>query len=537
MRKHKRDANNRWAAACKTSRLKLQERLLVGLVIFHILFNIVWLRLDSRGDNDFGVGFAAYSIDVYEFLKNPSRMKFEFFVRDTQGKYPPFFFVVTSVVYSITGSFHPDIAVATNLIFLAVTLMSTYKIGERLFDANVGILASYLMSMYPIAFGLSRVYFLDYGLLSMVSLSMWFLVASDFFSNRKYSILLGVSFALGTLTKLSYPMFTFVPLVYCILVGLYRSTARKDSPTLIVNTLLFTSIALILSLWWILPNLDSISFQAQWHSVQKQSGWRGYMTEVRPLEHLKNAWLNMMLPVLFIFSLYAVSMSIIRLDSAERIIIPLWLVSSHILLSGPISEISAVFRYSMPYLPSVAILSAAGLYIPQLKRIRAALIMMLVIFTATQFFYLSFFSENMSDFRTSDWSSPRRDDWQIERTIQVILEHSTKDRLKVGVISEHERFHPLHFKYYAMRNNLDLDFGYRSSTWLQSMPGDVTLEELLDRDFIVLKNSEVGYRITRVNDEDVKKIIGMIEESGKFIRIDEAELPDKTASITYMRKG
>jgi 4-amino-4-deoxy-L-arabinose transferase-like glycosyltransferase len=133
--------------------------------------------------------------------------------------YPPLFHLSVALFYSLFGV-SADVAAMANVVYMAVLLCAVYGIGKRLFSAKVGLPAAFLVSMLPIVFCLSRYTYVEYALMSMVTLSVYLLIRTDGFQNRTYSVLFGLSVGLGMLTKWVFIFFLGGPLVYVSLKAL-----------------------------------------------------------------------------------------------------------------------------------------------------------------------------------------------------------------------------------------------------------------------------------------------------------------------------
>lgn len=128
---------------------------------------------------------------------------------------PPLRHLVAVPFYRLFGV-STDVALMSNSVFLVVLLWCVYGIGRRMYGRSVGLTAAFLVSTYPVLFGMSRLSYVDYALAAMVSLSIYLLVRCDRFRNRGFCLLLGLSFGLGVLTKWPFVAFVAAPVAYVI---------------------------------------------------------------------------------------------------------------------------------------------------------------------------------------------------------------------------------------------------------------------------------------------------------------------------------
>ncbi|MDH4138533.1 MAG: glycosyltransferase family 39 protein, partial [Anaerolineae bacterium] len=160
--------------------------------------------------------------------------------------YPPLFHLTIALFCELFGV-SADVAAMANVAYMAVLLFAVYGIGKRMFSAKVGLLAAFLVSMLPIVFCLSRYKYIEYTLVSMVALSLYLLIRTDDFQSKTYSMLFGLSFALGMLTKWVFIIFLAGPLGYVLIKAFLRQGLRWKLGRFKVNLrLLLTSAAISL---------------------------------------------------------------------------------------------------------------------------------------------------------------------------------------------------------------------------------------------------------------------------------------------------
>jgi len=162
-----------------------------------------------------------------------------------------------------------DVALMSNAVFIVMLLFSVYGIGKRMYSRGTGLLAAFLVSMYPVLFGISRLSYVDYALTAMVALIIYFLVRTEGFVRRRHSVFLGLSLGLGALTKWPVMAFVAAPILYVA----FRSRAvwriRGDllaKPNVssrwqrvLASPLTHGVVSLILNAAWYLPNWDRLS--------------------------------------------------------------------------------------------------------------------------------------------------------------------------------------------------------------------------------------------------------------------------------------
>lgn len=183
-----------------------------------------------------------------------------------QQNRPPLPFLAGALFYRLFGV-STDVALMSNTIFVIILTLATYGLGHRIYNKGVGLLAAFFVSLFPILFNLSRTSYPDYALTAMVALSIYLLVCSDGFRNRRFSSLFGLSVGLGMLTKWPFIAFAGGPIAFVIFnSGAIRDLGRglpgaKVSSAVgrwLASPLIHFMVALLLTLAWYLPNRDRV---------------------------------------------------------------------------------------------------------------------------------------------------------------------------------------------------------------------------------------------------------------------------------------
>ncbi len=179
---------------------------------------------------------------------------------------PPLPWLPAVLFYRLFGV-STDVALMSNSFYIAILLFSVYGIGKRLYGPGVGLLSASLVSIYPFLFHLSRTLYPDFPLTAMVALNIYFLLRVDRFRDRLNSLLFGLTFGLGLLTKWQFLAFVVGPVAYVIVrsgairdLGSFRQRRKDSSPLirLLSSPGVHMVVALTLVTVWYLPNWDRV---------------------------------------------------------------------------------------------------------------------------------------------------------------------------------------------------------------------------------------------------------------------------------------
>ena len=161
--------------------------LALGLMVLSLTaINLLWVAIDSgRVHWDFArhLGNSLFYKDTFT-LSDP--------IQYLEGyvAYPPFMYWVTDAFYAVLGT-DLWVAILSNSVFIAILVFATFGIGKTLWGPRVGFLAALFAVTSPLFVTQLRQYMLDAPLAALVALSLYLLIRSDYFSDRRYSLLLG----------------------------------------------------------------------------------------------------------------------------------------------------------------------------------------------------------------------------------------------------------------------------------------------------------------------------------------------------------
>lgn len=304
--------------------------------------------------------------------------------------WPNFVYLISSVfgLLTVNSLFTVRFTVS---IFLLILMIATYFIAKDTVNKQAGLLAMFLVSMYPLVFESSRQYSLDLPLAALVALSVFFMIRTDYFTNSLYSILLGVCAGTAMLIKGQFILFFTWP--FLLILSRYISRNNKLSLKVLFNLSLFIFIALLVtSLWWG-NKMETAWKEFNLHVASRQKFLENYAAYAiySPefyLFHLKSLFLNSIsipLAVPFLASLFF----ILKLKIKYKLILLAWIVIPFILFSC--CFVIKHDRFLMPILPPIAILSSCGLWQINNKKLRGALLALLVITSMIIYFAFSYF--------------------------------------------------------------------------------------------------------------------------------------------------
>jgi len=378
--------------------------ILLGLlVLFHVVNNIIILHNDTVPISGDEAQHYANSLISYNKLKD----NFLSNLIVTHVSYPPLFYYTTLPLYMIFGT-SPDIAVMINIAYLIILIGAAYGIGKELGNPISGLMSAFIVSMFITIFGYSRIYTLEIALASLVCLSIYLLIKTKEFTNRKFSILLGITLGLGMLTKWSFSIYVTGPILYYLAHSFIsqKSINRKSKGmgTKLKNLIIVAVIALCFMTLWYPTNINHLNSRAKVYSGTytsteqftensnttvkdiKTTPVLSAYTKIRMLlfypKMMFNHQLGYLYFVLFIISLFYI---IITSKKGWQILLS-WIIGSYLILTAVAAfSFLRTTYFFLPALPAAAIM--IGLMISGLKNktLRNILIILIILFSLIQF--------------------------------------------------------------------------------------------------------------------------------------------------------
>jgi len=244
---------------------------LFSLLSFHLLANWAWLSSNVTlvgWDQPSHLGKSLIYYHILQHITPASLFK----AMTWQGYRPPLVFLTASLLYRIFGV-STDVALMSNSLHVAILLFAVYGIGKSIYGKAVGLMAALLTSLFPILFALSRTFYVDYALVAFVSLSIYLLLESDDFRDRKFSLLFGLSLGLGMLVKWTFLAFVAGPFIYTLVRLFFLGPQAPVPPTsrgelgrlkatcrhILAHPLLHLAGGFLLTLIWYLPNKERVA--------------------------------------------------------------------------------------------------------------------------------------------------------------------------------------------------------------------------------------------------------------------------------------
>jgi len=472
----------------------------------------------------------------------------------TSNYYPPLFHVISA---PLSSSY--DISICINFVFLAILLFSIYGIGKTLFNREVGLLSALIISFYPFLIAIQRDFLLDFSLVSIISLSLYFLFKTENFKNTKYSILFGVSVGCALLIKWTAIFFLIAPVIWVLWQSIKEKKRCDYCNKIIKNDIItknfynfcserhknkftkegisffkkeynffffFFSSLLTSGVWYIAhPDIISIMLKAQ-HRYGVIEGEASPLS-VASFSHYFSA-IN--IQVFFFFSILSLIGLILLLwngDKDKKILIGLSLLFPYLVFSLTYNK---DVRYTIPILIFISLISANWIINLKHKNVKKVIIAIVLVIGLLQTSTITFGVPDISSNYYPNSITPRQEDWQVNNVLNTITDTLPKDldhRPLIVVLPDHSLVNGLTYTYYTIlreESYLIYNSAYLPKGYIQNIISDV--------DYVVYKRG--GHIAGSTYEKQVNASYKVFEEKkGDFVLISVFDLPDNSKLELY----
>ena len=410
----------------------------------------IWVSLDRRPPVWDHANHHERAVHCQRILSEPGRDRFREIV-EMSAFYPPVVPCAAGLLYRVFPG-TPLVSQSVMLAFLGAGLLALFLLGRRLFDAPSGLVAALIFGTAPFVVYSTTNFQLDLPLAAMVIVTLLELARTNAFSRRSWSLILGVTLALGMLVKPPFAIYVLPP----VALSAWRAARASDRRRRLANLGLALVLGGALSLPWYGPRLFGLPLQMANRAFRlaAEAGQPEPLT-VFSLLFYPRALLPMfglLAGLLFAWGLVALA----REPAARGL---LW--SASLLPFGVFLAIrNKDLRYVLPILPAAALIASAGLraFAPALRRaLTLALIGVAVLQVSAAAFGVP---------RLARWTAlgvpavyafpPSPTMWPQREILQVILREAGSRPATVSVVPNYSFFSASNFRYYAARDGLPL---------------------------------------------------------------------------------
>ena len=433
-------------------------------------------------------------------------------ILDRSSFYPPLVLCLTGAAALVLPI--EVAAVMVMLGFLALGMAAVLQLGRALGGDETGLTAALLFATAPFVVYSALRLQLDLPLAAMVALALVALLASEDFTRRGPALAFGVVCGLGLLTKPTFVLYVGPPAALFLLRGRRRG---------LVGAALAVTVAAALSLPWFGPRLFGLGAQldARAFAQAAESHHPGPLTLAGLAFYPR--WLG------YEIGLGAAALAAIGLGvtlGRRRWFLPVAVLAPFVGLELIRNK---NLRYALPLLGALAVLAALGLGALPVRARQIAVAALIGLGLVQASAVMAGVPPNVWIPGLATWwvpaSPPERADWR-HREILALLERDRRGApATVSVVPNFAVFSVSNFRYYAIRDGLDLRF---VRAW-DDPP--------LGIDYMVLKSGEQGPSWTAKKSRRVATRLAADPHLARvFPVIAELPLPDGSTAVVRARR-
>ena len=237
-------------------RLKIQPQdLLFLLLFFHLVGNIIWIKLNNSPPAWDEAYNTMRSLDYLHFFQNlfTGRLDVRQFLDAFVDYYGPLVRIMTAIILFMLSP-HIKLAQFMATLFFLGTIYLVYLLGKTLYKNKwIALFAVFLFSFFQVVYDNSRWLLLDIPMTFFTLLAFYFFIKSNYFENRKYTILSFVATMFSVLTKFQGVLYLLLPYFW----GLVNIVKNKKYGR-IWNILIGSLIFIIPSVLYVIPSIEKI---------------------------------------------------------------------------------------------------------------------------------------------------------------------------------------------------------------------------------------------------------------------------------------
>jgi len=223
---------------------------LVLLILFHLIGNIVWIKLNNTPPAWDQAAHTSKSILFSRFISDGDVSSF---VAGLDTHYGPFVFFLTGIILAITG-ISVKIAQLIGTVFFVGTFIVLYLIArDILHNKWVGVLSAFLFSFGLIIYDYSRWLLLDIPIVFFVLFGMYFFMKSHALKERVSTLFMFLFIAMAVYTKIQAISYFVFPLLYALIISV-----KKRDKAIFINLILGVILITVLFLPWIVYRWSAI---------------------------------------------------------------------------------------------------------------------------------------------------------------------------------------------------------------------------------------------------------------------------------------
>ena len=233
----------------------------IVLAVALALVNGIWILVDDSAPSWDQAHYLWTSLEYQHALENGGPLDLLRSIDDTDSSHGPLYTVLLFPFLYVFGA-SASSALVLNLLLAPVLYFCAGEIAWTIFrSAYARLLAIFLIATMPLMVGLYHNVLQDFPLVTLATLSLLLLLRSEHFQRRWTTWAMALAMGLGTLTKVTFPLFVIGPflvvLARAVMSWLGRDGEPRDWRPAAVNLGTAALVFLIVAGAWYGPNFSA----------------------------------------------------------------------------------------------------------------------------------------------------------------------------------------------------------------------------------------------------------------------------------------
>ncbi len=252
-----------------------------------------YLRIDSAEYFYKSLQFADIINSQSSLSQKVKEIAYNFIYENPTDKSP--LFVLTLLPFYHLIGVSADAALISMSFYNFILIFSIYFLGKKIKSKEVGLLSGISLSFLPSIAGASKTFVAILPMCCFVLLTLYFYLKSNYFENRKYSILCGLFFGLGMLTKYEFFLFVLPWMLFDI-----KNIKRQNKSALKNITFALAIAFVIFSPWYFLNvNVAAVHLKSGDIGIIKSNDFTFYLKQANNFYFGK-----LLFPIMAVFFIY-----------------------------------------------------------------------------------------------------------------------------------------------------------------------------------------------------------------------------------------
>jgi hypothetical protein len=506
-------------------------------------------------------GYGSYNPAYYALTTHNQFNLVSLYFHLMAGGHAPLITLLPIPFYFIFGTGFPGLTVTFFALIVAFNLIF-YRFISDIADQPTALLAVIITSTMPLTIGLSRYFLVEYGLMLLATLWVYWQIKSDYFRDGGFNIPMGIVLGLGMLMKVIFPLYIIGPILGGLVIMLAEGRFDKQKGLQIFrNGIIILLIGIAMMSTWYIPSIKQVLAFA-YNSGFGQGAQNYSLGNPLTIQVLMSYWTSVinigvsayyffiLVLLLFIWGimyLFARKQSVSNPANGLKTSTWIMLLWFFVPLLFFTIGINKDVRFLLPALPPVGFL-LASLIMRLFYNYKPGKILMalLLVFPFILFVYTSLPLSSSNFFQAGPFvviapqigyaSRPVSQEWPLEQMLAAIDEDIKKNNptrtsgpVFIGVVPNYEYFNVNNLGYFTAHNkwpfSLNLFYPPANDDWTAQM------DSITSKDYIITKTGDRGPAFAY----DARITPLLLNGELPFHELARFKLPDGSDGIIYKR--